>query len=124
MKEYELPKWNVYMGDFNSGYIKEFNIFRHVSFLDDVCKTVKKYRQILKKEGTFDRAAFAEELRHQLMYYFWCKCEYEIILDHWPPSDRTNARKVDIYEQVLLNFDVFTDYVWGHREELLKCRKK
>ena len=79
------------------------------------------------------------------MYYYWAKCEWEVVITSWPPHinmdelDRINKqrksefakydrepyclcintdvrKKIDVYSQVMLNFDIFVDYVWGHRE--------
>lgn len=50
------------------------------------------------------------------MYYFWSKCEWEIILSDFPPSDRFKKKKVDVYEQVMLNWDKFINYLWKYYE--------
>lgn len=47
------------------------------------------------------------------MYYFWSKCEWEIILSDFPPSKKFQEKKVDVYEQVMLNWDIFINYVWN-----------
>lgn len=52
------------------------------------------------------------------MYYFWSKCEWEIIISGWPPRDDFNDAKIDVYDQVKLNWDKFVDYTWDHRKEL------
>lgn len=118
-----MMTWNVYMGNFNSGRIETYNIFRNAAFREDCQKIVKKYRKTFKADGTFDRKTFAEEIRRELMYYFWSKYEWEVIIDHWPHSDQRHAEKVDVYDQVMLNWDIFLDYIWTNREELIKCRK-
>lgn len=103
-------KWNVFMENFNGRKIETYDIFRHTSFLDDVRKAAEKCGE--------DRAAFEEQLRRSLMYYFWSKCEYEIILSSWPGRENFKDKKVDVYDQVNLNWPVFTEYVWQHRDEL------
>ena len=96
----------------------------------------------MKKCETKDK--FAEELRRSLFYYFGSKCEWEVVITSWVPHitiselDRLNAEreetlkkynrnpyslyvnpevgeKVDVYEQVRLNWNVFVDYVWSHK---------
>ena len=119
-----MLSWNVFFGDFNHADIETYDIFRHASFLEDCRKLVKKFDQTMKKDGVFSREDFAKELRRELMYYFWSKCEWGIVITHWPPSERFRERKVDAFEQIQLNYDVFVDYVWSHREELIRCRKK
>lgn len=110
-----MPVWNVFLDDFNSHRIRTLNIFQHASFLDGCRKAAKKY--------TDDRQAFAEQVEKLLKYYFWSKCEYEIVLDTWPPSPRFHPEKVDVYDQVMLNWPVFIDWLWSNRGELTKNRR-
>lgn len=149
--------WNVYCGDFNSGEFEVYNIFRHWAFYDACVKAKKKFKE--------DRAGFEKEIKSNLMYYFWSKCEWEIILDHWPSGEfydlrskstigeltekgiiqekqdhwrckpetevtirvfprnnRFKEKKIDVYQQVENNWDIFIDYLWNNRKEL-KVRK-
>jgi len=96
--------WNVYVENFNAKQMEPYNIFKHYSFNEGVKKAYKRYK------NDFD--AFAEEIKKELQYYFWSKCEWEIILSDWPPSDRFKPVKVSVYDQVMLNWDVFIQYVW------------
>ena len=133
-------EWNVFNEDFNSREIGVYNIFNHCRFAESVKKLLKE--KITKEE-------FAEKLRRELSYNFWAKCEYEVVITSWPPYidkkelDRLNAeyeeyntkwgrypykinvcpdvgKKIDIYSQVMLNFNVFCDYVWSHKKEKSK----
>lgn len=128
-------EWNVYTYDFNSKEIKKFNIFNHGRFLEDVKKDLKKCET--KEE-------FTERLRGHLFYYYGSKCEWEVVVTSWVPHitiqelERLNAEreenikkydrepyhlyvnpdigeKIDVYEQVRLNWDIFVDYVWSHK---------
>ena len=110
--------WNTFMEDFNKREIVVYNIFKHQSFRDDCKKVVKNFDKTLNTTGVFDREAFKEKIRRELMYYFWSKCEYEIILTAWPPNDKFRDSKIDVYDQVMLNFDVFIDYLWDNRRDL------
>lgn len=103
--------WNTYIGNFNSGLIEAHNIFDHASFLSDCRKAAKKFRE--------DKEAFAEQVRRDLMYYYWSKCEWEVVIEHWPSGgERFRDEKVDVYEQVMLNWPVFIDWLWEHKKEL------
>ena len=94
--------WNVYTYDFNAKKIVIYDIFNHGTF-------EKELNEL--EYSTYEE--FKENLKHLLMYYFWSKCEWEIILSAWPPTDdMKEATKIDVYNQVLLNWDVFCDYVW------------
>ena len=64
-----------------------------------------------KKQKT--KEAFAEALRRSLMYYFWSKCEWEVLISPWCGSINNVAINVDVYWQVMNNWDHFLDYVWN-----------
>lgn len=132
-------KWYVYHYDVSSNSIKPFNIFDHCSFREDVEKYLKKYN---------DKEEFTEKLRSSLMYYFWSRCEYEVIITSFPTHittdelNRLNCEmdsernwvpirfgvdldvgvKIDIYDQVRNNWDVFVDYVYNSKTR--RPRKK
>lgn len=140
MAEKKKLKWIVYREDFNARKIVPFDIFDHWKFEDDVKKDLKKYK---------DKNEFAEELRKNLFYYFGSKSEYEVVVTSWPPYidmnelDRLNQErveskerygrdpyvlnaqlvvgsKIDIYSQVMNNFEIFVDYVWSSKQHRAK----
>ena len=96
--------WRVFTEDFNGKRIVDYDIFKHGSFAEDVRKAYRKHRT--------DFDAFAEKVRGSLFYYYCSKCEWEVIVGAWVARDRTPERKVDVCEQVMLNWDVFIRYVW------------
>lgn len=104
-------KWNVYYYNINKNEIECLNIFDHWRFKEDVQKLAKKR---IKKED------FKEKLRKELFYYFCSKCEYEILLKAWIGRKDSKEIKIDIYKQVMLNFDIFAEYVWKNKKELLE----
>ena len=100
-------KWNVFYYSINERKIKTFNIFDHWSFNKEVEELLKKCK---------DKEEFASRLKSSLMYFFWCKSEYEIILSPWCGGDRErDAIKIDVYSQVMNNWEVFLNYVWEKR---------
>lgn len=101
-----LIEWHVYYHDFNAQKIIKWNIFNHSSFREEV-KTLLNDNSI--------KTEFSEKLRKSLMYYFWSKCEYEIILSPW--AGQADDIKIDIYNQIMMNFDRFVDYVWSFKSE-------
>ena len=129
-------KWIVYYHNVNRDKITTFNIFDHWKFNEDTQKNLKKIK---------NKDEFAERLKRDLMYYFWSKYEYEVIVTSFPAYITTNeldrlnheivlrkeqtngcvARldanleteiKIDIYTQVMNNWDVFLDYVWNSKQ--------
>lgn len=99
-------KWNVYNYNINQRKMEVFDIFRHECFSTDVEANLK---------GCIDKADFAEKLKSDLMYYFECKAEYEILISAWIGGNGNEEEKIDVYQQVMLNWDVFLDYVWSHK---------
>lgn len=119
MAEYtKLPSltWNVYVSDFNRKIITTHNIFNHGGFVEDCQKAYKK----LKKDN--DVNAFFDEIRKSLLYWYWSKCEWEIIIDHWPHRESAKDEKVDVYDQVMLNWPVFCEYIWANKDAFKKKR--
>lgn len=108
MSKYNLS-WYVYRQDANSGKIEPWDIFEHWRFRQDIIELLK---QLDENTG---RANFAKDVKSNLMYYFWSKAEYEIILKNWIGKDC--EIKIDVYDQVMLNFDKFIDYLYGYKKE-------
>lgn len=109
-----MLEWNTYLGDINKRTIIVFNVFKHYSFYEDLKKIIKKYKTI---------EDFSTELNRICMYYFWSKCEYEIILTCWPTWDKFKEEKIDVYSQLKLNWDKFVNYIWDNKKEILKNEK-
>ena len=107
-------EWNVFIGNFNSKKIETYNIFNHGRFKDDCDRAWKKHKK--------NFYAFSKAVKGSLMYNFWSKCEWEVIISHWPPSERFNDKKIDVFEQVVQNWDTFITYVWN--EYLLSSSRK
>lgn len=63
-------KWNVY--NERNGKIEPYNIFGHGGFVKYVSQHAKECKT--KEE-------FEDALRRELRYYFWAKCEYELIIE-------------------------------------------
>lgn len=97
-------KWIVYYHNMNRQEIQPFNVFNHYSFCEDVENHFKKYK---------DKDEFAEHLRMSLFYYYCSKAEWEIIISPWCGSRDTKDIKIDVYDQVMNNWDIFLDYVWN-----------
>lgn len=133
----------TYIYNINVHKIEKFNIFRHGSFTQYVYKAARNCK---------DKADFAKAIRRELLYYFWSKSEYELIIkltddnrvflypwcgnsnpdnekievtsDYWLNFAKslinrqiyTNEAKIDIYDQVVFQFDEFIEYVWNFKE--------
>ena len=156
--------WNVYVEDFNAHKIKTFNVLSSSMILDKLEKLRKEYKKGLKlissgqdyvfkhwrknvefNKKTLRKTSFdvkfrdevlAEQLKSELMYYFWSKSECEIILTSWPPYltsaqveeirnskevpkycksvNLETAEKIDIYDQIINNWEPFILYIWTY----------
>lgn len=130
-------EWNVFYHDLNGNGIKTYNVFYHSGFKNDVEKYLKEYDE---------KEVFEEKVKRSLMYYFWSKAEWEVIVTSWPPYidmkelDRINnerkktveeynrepyrlyvnldmGEKIDVYSQVMNNWQIFIDYIWSYKDE-------
>lgn len=127
-------KWNVYRFNSNKKAIESYNVFNHI----DVTKEIKDaYKTLPSKEE------FIKKVEQICMYYFWCKCEWEVVIASWPTHitfdelSRLNEenndykekwghyprslvpnleydKKLDVYSQLKLNWDNFIDYLWNN----------
>ena len=102
-------RWNVFYHNCNSRSIEIFNVFEHGSFREYVKKAAEKYQT---KED------FAKQLRCEVMYYFWAKCEWEVLVAPWIFPLESEKKKVDVCWQIMNNWDVFVDYTWANRKKL------
>lgn len=112
------PIWQAYYYAFNQSKIRPFNVFLHSSYYKDLYDLLRKYKRIERQTGKVDMEQFSDAVKHITMYYYWSKCEWEVIISGWPPSSlRTEEIKVDVYDQLALNWDAFINYIWEHRKE-------
>ena len=95
-------EWNVFYYDINCQKMSTFNIFDHGRFREDVSKDVQECSTKEEFEG---------RLKTDLIYYFWCKSEWEIIISPWI-GDKDAGVKIDVYTQVVNNWNAFLSYVW------------
>jgi hypothetical protein len=100
-----LLEWKVFLYDFNNMQPKEYNIFKNAN--------LQKYLSKLYKDCQNDRDKFTQELNRLLLWLFCGRCEYEFIMSSWPPSEKDKKYKLDVYEQLMLNFDRLVEYLWG-----------
>lgn len=103
-------EWHVYYDNVNKKQITYFNIFDHCGFRDDFCKIAA---------ASQTKEEFAEAVRQSLMYHFWSRAEYEVLVYSWPVTHLSDpCIKVDIYSQIKMNWQAFVDYTWSHRHEV------
>jgi hypothetical protein len=103
--------WNVYAESINAQKIIVYNLFDHGGFWSCCCKALKKYGD--SKED------FLNEIKDSLIYCFWSRSEWEVIISEWPPRDHGKPVeiKIDVSDQVINNWHIFSEYVWNNRKE-------
>ena len=123
----------VYVGNFNKKTIEKYNVLS-----DHIVKAIKA-----KTKGFEDKQAFSEAIKQVIMYHFWAKCEWEVVITDWPTHidiDEVTrlqkeleeyrekweqdpyslgvrlkvAEKIDVYKQVEMNWDIFINYLWDN----------
>ena len=104
------PVWNVYHHNSNKSVIEPHNVFAHSGIRKDIAKAVKQRKS---------KEQFAEILRSSLMYYYWSKAEWEVIISPWCGGMNTKDIKVDVFEQVMLNWDLFLEYAWNETKNIV-----
>ena len=112
------PAWYVYMEDFNEKTIKMFNVFHSHRFLEGCRKSFKRYGNDYEK--------LEAEIMSWAKYSFWSKSEYEIILTSFPPTPPGRTFydvKIDVFDQLALNWNSFFEYVLKHKAYFLRRNK-
>lgn len=104
-----MLKWYVYLENVNGRSIVTYNVFKHFNFYKDVKEAIN---QIENKQD------FSERIQRIARYYFWSKCEYEVLITSWIANNNFKDKKIDVYDQLELNWDRFIDYIWENKNEI------
>ena len=131
-RKYSLTYY-VYVENLNKRKIEKYNVLN-----DGI---IDEFKKRMKEQHIIDKRKFAEMAEQVIMYHYWSRSEWEIILTDWPPhiklEELTNlnneleqykkdhdrepysltvnlktAEKIDVYDQVMMNWNIFIDYVW------------
>ena len=140
-------EWNVYRYNCNSNKIEQYNIFEHGSFDKYLkkaykeCKAKEEFAERIKSEL---RYCFWSKSQHELIIeitednriflnpWVGCRNPEEIKIDvtddtnfdwhsfsahHTEKQIYKNKAKIDIFDQVVWNWEEFVDYAWNNRKE-------
>jgi hypothetical protein len=97
----ELPKFNVLYFDFNAKELKPYNVIT-----EDLIEEFKKKTKSLT--STKDKKKVLDDY---FLYYYWSRREYELFIGDAFEEDISKYKKVDIYAQIQMNFDVIYNLV-------------
>lgn len=115
---FDFGQWSVIKKEL-SGLIKKFRKLERLDFK----KSQKEVKEFFTKNmwsDEFKKCKSLEELieysiemrlERLCMYYFWSKCEYEVIVSAWPPREGSEV-KIDIYDQLKANWNIFKELVF------------
>lgn len=121
----------VFIENFNTRKIQKYNVLN-----DSIVSEIRK-----KSKGISDKKDFNEIVKSILMYHYWCRAEWEVVITSWPTYvaidevnkfteqimaykskfkdlpprltiNLTTEQKIDVYSQVELNWEIFIDYLW------------
>ena len=97
--------YNVFRYNMNSKEIEHFNIFDHYGFYNACKEAFNKYKD--------EPEEFSEAIRKNAFYYFAFKAEYEVLIKAWCGGTGDEEIKIDIYQQLRMNWDSFIPFVYG-----------
>lgn len=121
------PEWKVFIHEPNSNEFIPFNVFNSSKFVDGL----QRLKKSMKKTPITDEEAI-KEIERLARYSFWGKCEYELILTdlfchisnkeirrlrntdadkRLDSVELMHSRKIDVFEQLYLNWNQFAKYV-------------
>lgn len=106
-------KWNVWIWDFNHDELEQYDV---------VPMLLRELKSLRKEDFPMDKKSMDGELRGWARYHFWAKCEYEMIVHGWP--EQKNDKKVDVYDQLMLNWDTFSEAFWKNVWKPIVDKKK
>lgn len=130
MKKQKKPSFYAFYKDFNTGAIKPIDVLEYIfdELLTERGAIIKKKFQIYDR-NTYKpipittKEQLAERIRTILMYRFWAKCEWEMVIIDFPYRDTikdSRPLKVDVYDQLKPNMDLIVDLVWNYVEPKIK----
>ena len=94
-------KWNVWIWNFNNDILEQYDV---------VPMLLRELKSLRKEDFPMNKRSMDKELKTWAQYYFWSRCEYEMIVQDFHKKD--NEEKVDVYDQLMLNWDTFSDAFW------------
>ena len=139
MRKYSLAYY-VYVENINRRKIEKYNVLND-AIIDEIIERTKDFPG--------DKKAFAEQVEQIMMYHYWSRSEWESVLTSWPPNVRleelirlnqevkesqqkygqepyaltvslTTSEKIDVYDQIVMNWNIFIDYAWENLKGVLR----
>ena len=98
-------EWNVFVPNINKRKRKVFNIVNHKRYKQEIV-------ELLNHRDDYTLEEFKEKVKSSTMYYYWCKCEWEILIAPWVGYFDKESVKIDVYKQLEMNWNHYIKYLW------------
>ena len=85
--------------------MKVFNVFNHGRYRQEII-------ELLNHKDDYTLEEFKEKVKSSTMYYYWCKCEWEILIAPWIGDFDKESVKIDAYRQLEMNWNHYIKYLW------------
>lgn len=110
-------EYKVLMWDVNANTIKWYNILSYIKECWDekTVESIRQYRNAKRRKDPGDLSIYCMPntfegikafILKECQYQFWSRCQYEIMVDGFPESNK--PEKIDVYDQIEANIDVIT----------------
>lgn len=109
-------EWYVYRHDTNKGKIIKYNVV-NTGVIDHL---IKMLNQIKEEKGHWNYDDFKEAAKQIYRYYYWSKSEHEIVIKEWVGKE--TEEKIDVFDQLMLNWDIFVDHLYDYVIELMSSK--
>lgn len=97
-------EWNVFIHDINKKQMQIFNVFEHGRYRQEIV-------ELLNHRDDYTQEGFKEKVKSLTMYYYWCKCEWEILIAPLIGDFNKESVKIDVYKQLEVNLDHYIKYL-------------
>ncbi len=106
-------QWYVLIDDFNKREFCLYNVLNDYFVGGEVFKALKKHKD--SKED------FAKQVESEVKYRYWSRSEWELVLSPW--CSNAKEVKIDVYDQLWMNWDIFIDYLWNNQALIRKAHR-
>lgn len=100
-----MTQFNVIYWDFNKESPSPYDVLPY--FRNEYERTKKSERPVTIEQ-------WKEFIIRKGKYMYWARCEYEVIVSQWPPTDK--SYKLDIWQQIEANLDLITELLMREYE--------
>lgn len=104
-----MTQFNVLYWNFNADRPSSYDVLPYFR---------NEYERLNKKNRPSTKEEWKEFIKAKGMYMYWARCEYEVIVLQWPPTDK--SYKLDIWEQIEANLDLIIDILMKEYESNCK----